>query len=104
MQQVTGTETKSTEASTQTQTVCICGPGEHRPGCFMLFPKKSKRFSAKDADGATYSWYFRYSPSLRVWVLGDYTGYERILEITWRDSVPRIRAILANHGMAAEIS
>ncbi len=88
----------------QTQTACICGPGEHRPGCFMIHPRKATRFTATDADGAKYSWFFRYHPTLRAWVLGDYTGYIRVLELTWRDSAPRIQMILANHGMTAEVN
>lgn len=70
----------------------------------MLFPRKATRFTAKDADGASYSWFFRYDPALRAWVLGDYTGHLRVLEMTWRDSVPRIQTILANHGMTAEVN
>jgi hypothetical protein len=39
-----------------------------------------------------------------LWFLEDYTGYVRTLERNWLDSVPRIRMILENHGMTAEIS
>jgi hypothetical protein len=65
---------------------------------------KATRFIAKDANGAAYSWFFRYDGLLKVWVLGDYTGYVRVLESNWYSSVPRIRTILENHGMTADIS
>ena len=65
---------------------------------------KATRFIARDSDGASYSWFFRYDGLLKAWILGDYTGHVRILESNWFNSVPRIRTILANHGMTAEIS
>lgn len=65
---------------------------------------RTTRFTAKDADGASYSWFFRRDAKINSWVLGDYTGYVRVLERTWIDSIPRIHAILANHGMTAEVS
>ena len=66
--------------------------------------ERVRTFSATDADGHKYQWAFRYSAALRNWILRDHTGYERILERNWLDSTSRIRAILANHGMTAEIS
>jgi hypothetical protein len=62
------------------------------------------RFTAKDSDGAQYSWFFWFDKGRAAWYLGDYTGYERRLECDWRDSAPRIVGILENHGMTAQIS
>ena len=71
---------------------------------FYLTPRKTTRFIAKDSEGASYSWFFRYDVLLKAWVLGDYTGHVRVLESNWFNSVPRIRTILANHGMTAEVN
>jgi hypothetical protein len=57
-----------------------------------------------DATGKLFMWSFRYSATLRLWLLTDHTGYERTLERAWTDSVPRIRSILANHGLEANVS
>ena len=53
-------------------------------------------------DGSKYLWAFRKDG--KYWVLRDYTGYERTLEKTWRDSVPIIHTILDNYGMHAIIN
>lgn len=66
--------------------------------------RKTTRFIAKDSEGACYSWFFRYDGLVKAWILGDYTGHIRILESNWFSSVPRIRMILENHGMSADIS
>lgn len=66
--------------------------------------RKTTRFTTKDSNGAPYSWFFGYDSLIKAWILGDYTGYIRVLESTWRDSVPRIQMILANHGMTAEVN
>jgi hypothetical protein len=57
---------------------------------------------AKDADGRVYGWkVFRED---RGWFLVDHDGYRRTLEATWRESVPRIRAIAENYGFTVEVS
>ena len=64
---------------------------------------KKARFTAFKS-GHRYTWKFWRDDTSRSWFLEDYTGYTRALEATWRDSVPRIRMILENHGMTARIS
>jgi hypothetical protein len=64
---------------------------------------KKKSFTAFKA-GHRYSWKFWRDAASQLWFLEDYTGYVRTLERNWLDSVPRIRMILENHGMTAEIS
>jgi hypothetical protein len=64
---------------------------------------KKKCFTATKA-GHRYSWKFWRDPVLGLWFLQDYTGYTRTLESRWADSVLRIRVILENHGMTAEVS
>lgn len=54
--------------------------------------------------GVRYTWRYWYDSQRRVWMLEDPERYVRALETTWRDSVPRIRTILANYGMEAEVS
>lgn len=65
-------------------------------------PKKT-RFTATQ-NGQRFTWKFWYDSTARLWFLEDYEGYVRTLESTWVDSVPRIRTVLANHDMVAEIS
>lgn len=81
------------------------GAGNGRGGS-VNDPTKLKvtRFTAKDADGAEYTWGFWRCRLTGYWFLRAYDGYVRCLAATWRDSVPRINGILANHGMTAEIS
>jgi hypothetical protein len=65
---------------------------------------KVTRFTATDATGTAFSWAFWYDKGYRAWFLRDPEGYERRMESTWIDSVPRIRMVLENYGMAASIS
>ena len=65
---------------------------------------KVTRFTARDAEGLEYNWAFWYDSGYRAWFLRDCDRYERRLEHTWIDSVPRIHAILSNYGMTADIS
>lgn len=56
--------------------------------------------------GKQFRWAFYREGRLKppAWVLRDHSGYERILEPTWRDSVPVINRVLTNYGMEADIS
>lgn len=54
--------------------------------------------------GKKYRWYFYRDPQHNLWFLVDEKGYERALERTWNDSVPRIQEIISNHGMTCNIS
>jgi hypothetical protein len=65
---------------------------------------KVTRFTAHDESGNKHLWAFWFDKGYRHWFLRDPEGYERCLESTWIDSVPRIKAILANYSMTAEIS
>ncbi len=66
---------------------------------------KKQMLLAYDAQGKRYQFKF-WRDTLRpaYWMLEDYTGYVRTLETTWLASVPRIRLIVANHGMTCEVS
>jgi len=65
--------------------------------------KKRTRFTATDPNtDEKQTWAFFKDGAW--WVLRDASGYERTLEKTWRDSVPRILLILDNHGFTANIS
>lgn len=64
--------------------------------------KSTTILRAKDASGKVYEWAF--GKDGKYWFLRDHTGYIRTLEATWRDSVPRILAIAANHGFAVNVS
>lgn len=69
---------------------------------------KTTTFTATDAAGNKYKWSFWRDPRADnkkgLWFLKDPDGYVRSLENTWIDSVPRIRTILENHDMKADIS
>jgi hypothetical protein len=49
-----------------------------------------------------FKWAFRREGN--YWILKDHDQYERVLEKTWIDSVPRIQAIADNYGMTCNIS
>ena len=55
-------------------------------------------------DGTRHKFAFWRDPDQNHWMLLDDQDYVRVLEPTWRESVPRIKAILANFGMTADIS
>ena len=55
-------------------------------------------------NGKKFVWSFGRDPFQKAWILTDYEGYKRILESTWIDSLPRIKQVLANYGMEANIS
>lgn len=65
---------------------------------------KVTRFMARNEAGQEYRWAFWFDKGYRAWFLRDCQGYERRLESNWIDSIPRIRLVLANYGMTAEIS
>jgi hypothetical protein len=65
---------------------------------------KTTTFTAHDAEGKPYRWAFWYDSAYRAWFLRDYTGYVRRMESNWYGSVPRIKLVLENHGMTAEVS
>jgi len=60
---------------------------------------------ARDSAGKAYRWRFwRDARPPAYWMLADHTGHVRTLETTWAESVHRIRVILSNHGLTAEVS
>lgn len=59
-------------------------------------------FFAFDRAGRRFQWAFWRQDGM--WFLRDHEGYRRTLEQTWYNSVPRIRAILENYGLKAEVS
>ena len=62
-------------------------------------------FTATASDGTKFTWRFWYdSRTPAAWMLQDHEGYVRTLERTWRDSVPRIQATVANYGLTAEVN
>jgi len=64
---------------------------------------KTRSFTAFYSDGSKYSLSF-WRDGRNGWMLRDHQGYVRTLENTWHDSVPRIRAVLENYGLTADIS
>ena len=65
----------------------------YRPHPSLNLPDAEKRFRWtywKETNG--------------FWMLKDPEGYVRTIEKTWKDSVPKIRTVLNNHAMEAEIS
>ncbi len=65
---------------------------------------KVTRFTAKDAEGNSHSWAFWYDKGYKAWFLRDCDGYERRMADTWIDTAPRIRLILHNYDMTAEVN
>lgn len=76
---------------------------------------KKHRLTMTASDGTRETWrYWRetvcWVRSMRkpvmvtVWRLEAPDGCVRTLETTWRDSVPRIEAIAANHGLTVRVS
>ena len=64
-----------------------------------------KTFTATDALGNKYRWgFWRDSRNPATWMLRDHEGYIRTLESNWIDSAARIRAILENYGLTAEVN
>jgi hypothetical protein len=61
----------------------------------------AKGFGAN--EGKSFKWAF-YRDTTGYWMLRDHTGYERTMEKTWIDTVPKIKMILGNHDMTADIS
>lgn len=55
-------------------------------------------------DGTKQTWHFYASRLHGAWVLEEPDGYCRILEQSWRESVPRIREIAANYGAKVDVS
>ena len=69
---------------------------------------KISTFQAKDSSGTSFRWAFwrdgGHGKNAGYWMIRDHEGYVRTLERRWLDSVPRIRLILSNYGLHAEIS
>ena len=63
---------------------------------------QTTQFFAEDAEGKRYKWSFWRAGG--IWFLRDHNDYVRTLETTWNASVSRIRSILENHGLKADIS
>ena len=49
-------------------------------------------------------WAFWFDKGYKAWFLRDCENYVRRMGDNWQDSVPRIRMVLENYGMTAEIS
>ena len=64
--------------------------------------KRANRFTATYKDGTKEIWGFYKANG--YWILQDPTGYERIMERNWIDSVPSIQLCLENHGLTANIN
>jgi hypothetical protein len=67
-------------------------------------PLKITQFTAYDAHGKGHTWAFWFDPRYSHWFLRACDGYERCLEHTWQDSLPRMRMILASYDMTADLS
>ena len=65
---------------------------------------KTTTFTAFDEQGNKYRWAFWFDKGYKVWFLRDHEGYVRRMAENWQDSVPRIRMVLSNYGMTAEVS
>ena len=64
---------------------------------------KWRPLAAVDAAMRIEKWHF--GKGRGYWYLREPDGgYVRTLERTWAESVPRIRTILENHGLTADVS
>jgi hypothetical protein len=65
---------------------------------------KVTTFTATDEQGNRSKWAFWFDKGYGAWFLRDMDGYERHMEATWIDSLPRINLTLTNYGMVTRLS